>query len=67
MRFPRRRRGISRKRFTPTVPVRRGEWIATFELGSTAILLTGPAAGVAANVAVDDQVKYGQPAFTFNP
>jgi phosphatidylserine decarboxylase len=61
-----RARGLTRKEFAPSLPVRRGEWIATFELGSTAILLTGPAAGVAANVAIDDRVNYGQPAFTFD-
>jgi phosphatidylserine decarboxylase len=65
-RFQPQARKITRKLFVPPLPVQRGEWIATFELGSTAILLTERTNGVTANVAVEDQVKYGQPAFTFD-
>jgi phosphatidylserine decarboxylase len=59
-------RKLSRMAFAPPLRVRRGEWVATFELGSTAILLTGPAEEVRINVEVGDKVKYGQPAFTFH-
>jgi phosphatidylserine decarboxylase len=59
-------RKLGRKTFAPPLPVRRGEWVATFELGSTAMLLTKPAPGGVAHVAVGDRVKYGQPAFTFH-
>jgi phosphatidylserine decarboxylase len=44
--------------------VERGQWLATFELGSTAILLTEPAGLVTAHVARDDKVRYGQPVFS---
>ena len=43
-------------------PVRRGEWIGTFELGSTVVLLT-PLADAATLVSSLDKVKYGQPIF----
>jgi phosphatidylserine decarboxylase len=56
--WPRR---LSRKVYEPPLPVRRGSWIATFELGSTAILLTGPAGGCIPAVRRDDRVKYGEP------
>jgi phosphatidylserine decarboxylase len=58
-------RKLSRKAFTPPLPVRRGEWVGTFELGSTAILLTAAAGGVAPDIEVGEKVKYGQPAFRF--
>jgi phosphatidylserine decarboxylase len=57
---------LTRKTYTPPLAVRRGEWLATFELGSTAILLTAASAGVTTNVAAADQVRYGQPVFTFD-
>jgi phosphatidylserine decarboxylase len=58
------RRQLSQCTFAPPLRIERAEWLATFELGSTAILLTGPMGGVTANVAVGEKVKYGQPAFT---
>jgi phosphatidylserine decarboxylase len=61
--FRPRARTLTRKRYAPPLAVRKGEWLATFELGSTAILLTGPVSSATANVAVDDRVKYGQPVF----
>jgi phosphatidylserine decarboxylase len=62
-RFRRRRQKITR---TPLGPIRvsKGEWLATFELGSTAILITEPAAQVTTHVTRDQKVKYGQPAFS---
>jgi phosphatidylserine decarboxylase len=56
---------VNRKSYAPPLTVHRGEWIATFELGSTVILLTGAEANIAANVTMDQKVNYGQPVFTF--
>jgi phosphatidylserine decarboxylase len=49
----------------PPVRVERGEWVATFELGSTAVLLAPPAEDVTALVSPNDRVKYGQPVLTY--
>jgi phosphatidylserine decarboxylase len=43
--------------------MKKGEWLATFELGSTVILITEPAAGATTLVTRDEKVKYGQPLF----
>jgi phosphatidylserine decarboxylase len=59
-----RRRRLKRAVFAPPLAVRRGDWIGTFELGSTAILLTGPGASASACVERDEKIKYGQPLFT---
>jgi phosphatidylserine decarboxylase len=58
---------ITRKRYPFPVDLKKGEWLATFELGSTAILITEPASGVATQVSHDEKVKYGQPLFSFPP
>jgi phosphatidylserine decarboxylase len=63
--FRPRSRRFTHKRYVPPRPIRRGEWLATFELGSTAVLITGPAARVTANVGIDGKLKYGEPVFTF--
>ena len=62
--FRPRFRKVNRRSLRPPVEVNRGEWLATFELGSTAILITEPAEFVEANVRVDEKVKYGQPTFS---
>jgi phosphatidylserine decarboxylase len=62
MRISRRR--ITRHEFVPPRIVGRGEWIATFELGSTVILITEANEPIVPGVAPDDRVVYGQPAFT---
>jgi phosphatidylserine decarboxylase len=64
--FRGKRRSITRKSLVPPVPVQKGEWLATFELGSTAILLTAPAEHVTTLVDRDDKVNYGQPLFRFD-
>jgi phosphatidylserine decarboxylase len=56
---------ITRKSYHPPVALRKAQWVSTFELGSTAILITEPAEGVITHVKQDDQVKYGQPLFSF--
>jgi phosphatidylserine decarboxylase len=63
--FRPRARATARKTWSPAVPVRRGQWVATFELGSTAVLLTPPADGVRLQVSSNEKIKYGQPVFTY--
>jgi phosphatidylserine decarboxylase len=61
--FQPRRRTIGQRRYNSSVVVKRGEWIATFELGSTAILITEPTGSFTPLVARDQKVKYGEPVF----
>jgi phosphatidylserine decarboxylase len=58
-------RSLARKTWSPPPMMRRGDWVATFELGSTVVLLTPPAADVTPLVASNDKVKYGQPLLTY--
>jgi phosphatidylserine decarboxylase len=58
-------RRVARKHWSPPPRVQRGDWVATFELGSTVVLLTPPAANVTALVSPSDKVKYGQPVLTY--
>jgi phosphatidylserine decarboxylase len=50
--------------WSPPLSVRRGDWIGTFELGSTVVLLTPPAANVNPLVLPNEKVHYGQPILT---
>jgi phosphatidylserine decarboxylase len=63
--FRPRGRMLTSKSWATPIPVRRGQWVATFELGSTAVLLAPPAADVVPLVSSNDKVKYGQPLFTY--
>jgi phosphatidylserine decarboxylase len=45
--------------------VNRGDWVATFELGSTVVLFTPRAANAVPLVSPNEKVKYGQPVFTY--
>jgi phosphatidylserine decarboxylase len=63
-RFRPKRRQLSRKTYDSPLPIQRGEWTATFELGSTAILITEAGASLSACVQRDAKVKYGQFLFT---
>jgi phosphatidylserine decarboxylase len=58
-------RRVTRKAYAAPPNARAGEWIATFGLGSTVILITEPAGRVTTHVSRDEKVKYGQPVFTF--
>jgi phosphatidylserine decarboxylase len=58
------RRRVTRHAFPTPRPVERGEWIATFELGSTVILITEPNERLVPEIARDQHVCYGQPAFS---
>jgi phosphatidylserine decarboxylase len=64
-RFWPRAGGTVQKTFTPPPAVKRGDWIATFELGSTVLLLAPAAVDVVPLVSPNDKVKYGQPVFTY--
>jgi phosphatidylserine decarboxylase len=59
---PRSRRVESFGWDSPPV-VGRGEWIATFELGSTVVLLTSPSPGATPLITPNEKVRYGQPLF----
>jgi phosphatidylserine decarboxylase len=56
-----RSRSIDTWTCSPAIPVARGSWVATFELGSTVVLITPPASGVVPLVSRNQVVKYGQP------
>jgi phosphatidylserine decarboxylase len=60
-------RKLLRKTYTPPLGVGRGEWLATFELGSTAILITAAATGLVPLVSRGDTIRYGQPVFGPGP
>jgi phosphatidylserine decarboxylase len=48
----------------PSPPrVERGEWIGTFELGSTVVLITSSSSEATPLVSPNDKVRYGQPVF----
>jgi phosphatidylserine decarboxylase len=63
--FRPRLRRITRKEYATPAAVKPGEWLATFGLGSTVILITESAGCVTTHVSRDEKVKYGQPVFTF--
>jgi phosphatidylserine decarboxylase len=63
--FRPRRNQLSNKVWPSPVEVERSEWIATFELGSTAVLITPPGMGVLSLVSLNEKVKYGQPVFAY--
>jgi phosphatidylserine decarboxylase len=64
-RFRPRSRVAARRTMSPPLDVKRGDWIATFELGSTVILITPRAANVTSLVSPNEKVKYGQPLLTY--
>jgi phosphatidylserine decarboxylase len=63
--FRPRSRAAARRTWSPPVSVERGDWVATFELGSTAVVIAPPAADVVPLVSSNEKVKYGQPLFTY--
>lgn len=64
--FRPRRNQITTRAWSPPIAVKRGEWIATFELGSTAVLITPPGLDVNSLLGANEKVKYGQPVFTYS-
>ena len=63
--FRRHRRRITRRNYDGSISLQKGQWMATFEIGSTVILLTEPTEQAIAQVSREDKVKYGQPLFSF--
>ena len=63
--FRPRARTLATRTLSPAVPVKRGQWVATFELGSTVVLITPPTANVTNLVSPNEEVKYGQPVLTY--
>lgn len=57
---------IETKKFSPPARLRRGDWMATFELGSTVVLFAPPAAEAVPAVSSHAKVKYGEPLFTYS-
>ena len=56
---------ITNKNLCSPIPVNRGEWFATFELGSTVILLFPPQnERKSILISPNEKVKYGQPIFS---
>lgn len=56
-------RRLTRAEMSPERPFERGAWLATFELGSTAILITNVNSAADAAVANGQTVQIGQPLF----
>ena len=54
---------ITHKLYGPPINVKHGEWIATFELGSTVILITEATKTAEMLIAKGETVRYGQPVF----
>ena len=63
--FQPRRNELSNKKWPTPIVCRRGEWLATFELGSTAMLITPPTNDMVTLVSQNQKVKYGQPIFGY--
>jgi phosphatidylserine decarboxylase len=63
--FKPRRNAATCESWPKPVNVKRGDWIATFELGSTAVLITPPGADVTSLISPNQKVKYGQPVLTY--
>lgn len=55
----------SKKAWDNPIPIKRGEWLATFELGSTAMLIAPPAMNALPLVAPNAKVKYGESIFAY--
>lgn len=56
---------ITREQFAEPVQLARGDWLGTFELGSTVIMINEPRGDVVAQLERDAPVLYGQTAFCF--
>ncbi len=56
-------RRVESHRWASSPPVERGGWIATFELGSTVVLITSSSHGATPLVSPNEKIQYGQPLF----
>jgi phosphatidylserine decarboxylase len=61
--FPAGSRQVESHRWASPPPVERGGWIATFELGSTVVLITSSSPTATPLVSPNEKVRYGQPVF----
>jgi phosphatidylserine decarboxylase len=59
-------RRVESHQWTSPPPVERGGWIATFELGSTVVLITSSSPDATPLVSSNEKVRYGQPLFRLN-
>jgi phosphatidylserine decarboxylase len=60
-------RRVESHRWASAPPVERGGWIATFELGSSVVLITSSSPEATPLVAPNEKVRYGQPVFRLDP
>jgi phosphatidylserine decarboxylase len=60
-------RRVESYRWAPPPRVERGGWIATFELGSTVVLITSASPAATPLVSLNEKVRYGQPVFRIDP
>ncbi len=60
------RKSLSGHTFSKPLEVKRGDWVATFELGSTVVLITPPAAQAVSVVSPNQKVCYGQPVINYD-
>jgi len=58
---------VESQRWPSPPKVDRGGWIATFELGSTVVLMTSPSHEATPLVSPNERVLYGQPVFRIDP
>jgi phosphatidylserine decarboxylase len=63
--FRPRPRATATRIWSPPVSINRGDWLATFELGSTVVLFTPPAKNVVSLISPNEKVKYGQPVLSY--
>jgi phosphatidylserine decarboxylase len=64
--FRPRRKKLTRRTWPAPIPCERGRWLATFELGSTAVMITPPGSDVSTLVSENQKVRYGQPLFSYS-
>ena len=63
--FQPRSKRVESHRWESPPAVKRGDWIATFELGSTVVLLTSSSHEATPLVSPNEEVRYGQPVLRF--
>jgi len=64
-RFQARSKRSESSRWGATHTVKRGDWIATFELGSSVVLITSSSLQATPLVSPNEKVQYGQPVLRF--
>jgi phosphatidylserine decarboxylase len=63
----RKARRMKIRTLNPPPAVKRGDWIATFELGSTVVLITSSSHQATPLVSPNEEVRYGQPVLRYAP